>query len=61
MKETIFKWIGVGEVDFIRDIVIKKITGDDQGWVNCQVYGKQELVVHFLYFDKHYLTWVVTV
>ena len=61
VKETIFKWIGVGEVDFIRDIVIKKITGDDQGWVNCQVYGKQELVVHFLYFDKHYLTWVVTV
>ena len=60
VKESIFKWISTGEVDFKKDIVIKKITGHQQGTVHCIVNNEIALDVHFLVFNKNYLTWVVT-
>lgn len=61
VKESIFKWVGKGEVDFKRDIRIKRFSGDEQqGLVFCSFRDQFELEVHYLLFNDHYLTWVVT-
>ena len=60
VKESIFKWISMGGVDFKKDIVIKKISGRNEGTVHCVVKDSAELKVHFLVFNNNYLTWLVT-
>ena len=62
VKEAVYKWWGIGGVDFKKDIIIKKISGDaDQGIVNCLFKNEIELNVHFLHFNDNYLTWVMTI
>ena len=60
VKETIFKWIGSGGVDYKRDILIREITGDNAGTVHCIFKQDTFLKVNFLFFNGHYLTWLVT-
>ena len=61
VKEAVYKWWGIGGVDFKKDIVIKSISGDaDQGIVNCVFKNNTKLNVHFLHFNDNYLTWVLT-
>ena len=61
VKEAVYKWWGIGGVDFKKDIIIKKISGDaDQGVVNCLFKNEIELNVHFLHFNGNILTWVLT-
>lgn len=61
VKESIYKWWGIGGVDFKKDIVIKTISGDaGEGIVHCVFKKDRELHVHFLHFNDNYLTWVLT-
>lgn len=60
VKETVFKWISSGGVDFKKDIVIIKINGETEGTVHCIVHDTIALDVHFLIFNNNCLTWVVT-
>ncbi len=61
VKESVFKWWGRGQVDFKKDIIIKSITGlPEQGTVKCIFKNEFELEIHYLFFNKNYLTWVLT-
>lgn len=61
VKESVFKWWGKGAVDFKDDIVIQSIKGEPgQGVVHCLFKNEFKLVVHFLYFNNNFLTWVLT-
>jgi len=61
VKEAVYKWWGVGAVDFKKDIIIKAISGTaDQGTVHCIFKNDTSLDVHFLHIGDNYLTWVLT-
>jgi phosphopantetheinyl transferase len=61
VKESVFKWWGRGEVDFKKDIVLKKITGSaEQGIVRCIFKNEFEMDVHYLFFNNNFLTWVLS-
>lgn len=61
IKESVFKWWGRGQVDFRMDILLLSATGTpEQGTVHCLFKGRYELQVHYLFFNKNYLTWVLT-
>lgn len=60
-KESVFKWWGRGEVDFKKDIVLKKITGfPQQGMLQCIFKNEFALDIHYLFFENNFLTWVLT-
>ena len=60
-KESIYKWQGVGGTDFIKHICIKNFHGDDiSGIVECVFKNETPLRVHYLFFNNHYLTWLLT-
>ena len=61
VKESVFKWWGLGEVDFKKDIVLKSITGlPEQGIVHCIFKNEFALDIHYLFFNSNFLTWVLT-
>ena len=62
VKESIFKWYGDGKVDFKQHMKVQKITGDDAGAVAVHfLKGRSiELHVRFLFFQDHFLSWVIT-
>ena len=71
VKESVFKWWGMGEVDFKKDIVLKSVTGlpalrtatgggAEQGIVHCFFKNEFELDIHYLFFNNNFLTWVLT-
>jgi phosphopantetheinyl transferase len=61
VKEAVYKWWGIGGVDFKKDIIIKAISGTaDQGSVHCVFKNDTLLDVHFLHTGDNYLTWVLT-
>ncbi len=61
VKESVFKWWGKGVVDFKNDIVIKSIKGlPEQGTLQCVFKNEFVLDVHYLFFSKNFLTWVLT-
>ena len=61
VKECVFKWWGRGEVDFKNDIILKSVTGiTEQGIVHCIFRNEFELDIHYLFFNKNFLTWVLT-
>lgn len=60
-KESIYKWDGDGGVDFIGDIRVQKITGDQtQGTISVLFRKEVPLLVHYLHFNDNYLTWLLT-
>ena len=61
VKESVYKWLGIGSVDFKRSIVLKKIIGlPEQGIVHCLFKNETELAIHYLFFNHNFLTWVLT-
>lgn len=60
-KESVFKWWGVGNVDFKKDIKLKTIAGNaEQGVIHCIFKKEHELAVHYLFFNDNFLTWLLT-
>lgn len=63
IKESLFKWYGDGEIDFIEHLQINKIISDgSEGSAMCKVLKQQEmdLAVHFLFFNGNVLSWVIS-
>jgi phosphopantetheinyl transferase len=62
IKESLFKWYGNGEVDFIEHLLIEKIDSNEtEGSAYCKILKQQtlELTVHFILFNGNVLSWVV--
>jgi phosphopantetheinyl transferase len=63
IKESLYKWYGDGEIDFIQHLHINKIvlTGNS-GFANCTVLKKNpaELQVHILFFNGNCISRVVS-
>jgi phosphopantetheinyl transferase len=63
IKESLFKWYGDGEMDFIEHLQLENIIIDDNtGVANCKILKDQEtnLTVHFLFFNSNCISWVVS-
>ncbi len=63
IKETMFKWYGLGGVDFKEHLHIDMIEISSNEFVaNCNFLKKEkkELKVHGITFNDNVLTWVVT-
>jgi phosphopantetheinyl transferase len=63
IKESLYKWYGDGEVDFIDHLHIEKIEKDNNsGVAHCRMLkrGEQNLQVHFLLFNKNCISWVLS-
>ena len=63
IKESLFKWYGDGEMDFIEHLHINNIViNDNSGVAYCKISKKQEtsLTVHFLFFNNNCISWVVS-
>ena len=61
VKESVYKWKGLGSVDFIRHINIKSVEDrEGEGVVNCIFDSKVPLQLHYLLFNNNCLTWLFT-
>jgi len=61
IKESLFKWYGDGEIDFIEHLQILKIQADETaGTAKCRVLKQTaiDLTVHFIFFNGNVLSWV---
>jgi phosphopantetheinyl transferase len=61
IKESLFKWYGDGEVDFIDHLHIEKITASENtGSAHCRIKknGGTLLTVQFLFFNNNCISWV---
>lgn len=62
IKESLFKWYGDGEVDFIEHLQIDTMQSDEkEGIAKCRVIKQEETVlsVRFLFFNGTVLSWVL--
>lgn len=63
MKEAMFKWYGVGQVDFINDMRIEVVNKTEKGF-NAQCFFKKELnailMLENITVNGNNLSWVVT-
>ena len=61
IKETIFKWYGLGDVDFREDIQIRSLHTKDQGNVAECFFRKtdQVLDVNFIRLNNVVLSWLI--
>jgi phosphopantetheinyl transferase len=62
IKESLFKWYGDGQVDFIDHLHIKKMETDlNEGTAYCRVLKatQTDLKVNFLFFNNNCLAWVL--
>jgi phosphopantetheinyl transferase len=61
VKESVYKWKGLGSVDFIRHINIRSVEyRQDEGLVHCIFNNEIPLHIHYLNFNNNCLTWVLT-
>lgn len=63
IKESLFKWYGDGEIDFIDHLQIKEIDWqDNQGIAHCTVSKTEDtaLTVHCLLFNNNCLSWILS-
>ena len=63
IKESLYKWQGGNEVDFKKHLVILEINvNDNEGIANCTILkdGELDLPVHFLFFNKNCISWVLS-
>ena len=59
-KESVFKWYGVGGVDFRQHIQLFNLQEEEQT-IDCFfAKNESELVIQFRYFDELVLAWVVS-
>ena len=63
IKEAMFKWYGLGEVDFKKHMQINTIHRIDNSFIaNCS-FSKEAIItleVHNISIDGNNLSWVVT-
>jgi phosphopantetheinyl transferase len=63
IKETLFKWYGDGELDFIDHLQIDafNITGNT-GKAHCKILknAQIDLTVHFFYLNNNCIAWVLS-
>lgn len=63
MKEAVFKWYAIGEVDFIKHIQIQPFVFNNEGGCVDVKFNKNEsrqLQLHYRLFDRIVLAWVLT-
>lgn len=63
IKESLYKWYGDNEVDFIEHLHIEQITlHDNQGIADCRFLKNADikLQVHFLWFNNNCVSWVLS-
>ena len=63
IKESLYKWYGDGEVDFIEHLHIENIVlNDNVGAARCKIVKHRPvyLTVHFLYFNNNCISWVLS-
>ncbi len=63
IKETIFKWYGLGQVDFRRHIHINSCTATDNQFTARCAFLKGEIIplkVSGIFFNSNCLTWLVS-
>jgi len=63
IKESLYKWFGVGEVDFIEHLHITKLNlYSNTGTAQCNISkgGEVDLLVHFLFFNGNCISWVLS-
>jgi phosphopantetheinyl transferase len=63
IKESLFKWYGDSEVDFIKHLRIEKIVlNENEGVAHCKFLKKDtiDLQVHFLIFNGNCVSWVLS-
>lgn len=63
IKESLFKWYGNGEVDFIEHLHIERIVfNGDSGIAYCKFLKGETtfLQVHFSFFDQNCISWVLS-
>jgi phosphopantetheinyl transferase len=59
VKESVYKWYGDGSVDFRHHIQLTGLNEKDEIVICHFAKTKQELIIHYCYFDHLILTWVV--
>ena len=62
IKESLFKWQGSSEVDFIKHLTIVKIQANDtEGFAFCKILkeGEIDLTVNLLFFNGNCISWVL--
>lgn len=63
IKESLYKWYGDGEVDFIEHLHIEELIHIHQGGTAlCRVLKQKEaaLTVHFTFFNSNTISWVIS-
>lgn len=63
VKEALFKWYGVGQIDFIEHLHINNCSMNDNEFTAQCIFNKgeqQSLKAHGIFFNGNCLTWVVT-
>lgn len=63
IKETIFKWVGEGAIDFKEHLIIDRVEQQDNQFIAHCIYRKNEpvhLKVNGLYFNGNFLTWTLS-
>lgn len=63
IKETLYKWYGLGQVDFIKDLQIKDIVVNAHGFTaHCffQKHIQQSLDVHGFFLEEKSVCWLVS-
>ena len=63
IKESLFKWYGVGEMDFIEHMHIENIIiNENAGIAHCKISRDKEtdLVANFLFFDNNCISWIMS-
>ncbi len=63
IKESLFKWQGSSEVDFIKHLAIIRMHLDiNEGLAHCIILknGQRDLQVHLLFFEGNCFSWVLS-
>ncbi|MEJ7587362.1 MAG: 4'-phosphopantetheinyl transferase superfamily protein [Ferruginibacter sp.] len=63
IKEALFKWQSKTEIDFKKHLLINKMNiSENEGIAHCSLKKDRriELTVHFLFFNKNCLSWVLS-
>ena len=61
IKESIYKWVGDGGLDFIKHICIDNIAvKENAGIAQCRILKNNsiEIPVHFIFFEDYSFAWV---
>jgi len=63
IKESLYKWFGEGELDFIEHMQIEKISiSNEKGIAFCKILKETPIAlkVHFFYFNSNCVSWVAS-